>query len=59
MFRVMAMGEGGMMSEPSDQVSTTPMVPTPALPVFGALVLGAGLVAAGRRRLRAGRLLKA
>ena len=39
-----------------------PMMPTPALPVFGVLALGAGLVAAGRRRLRARReprLLKA
>jgi hypothetical protein len=55
MFRVMAMGDGGMMSGPSDEVSAMPMMPTPALPVFGALVLGAGLVAAGRRRLRARR----
>ena len=59
MFRVYAVDADGMMSDPSDEVSTTPMVPTPALPVFGALVLGAGLVAAGRRRLRARRLLKA
>ena len=43
----------------SGEAKGTPMVPTPALPVFGALVLGAGLVAAGRRRLRAQRLLKA
>ena len=45
----------------SDVVTGTPMMPTPALPVFGALALGAGLVAAGRRRLRARqrRLLKA
>ena len=28
------------------------MTPTPALPVFGAFALGAGLLAAGRRRLR-------
>ena len=62
MFRVMAMGEDGMMSGPSDEVSAMPMMPTPALPVFGVLALGAGLVAAGRRRLRARRqprLLKA
>ena len=59
MFRVYAVDADGMMSDPSDEVSTTPMVPTPALPVFGALVLGAGLVAAGRRRLRARRLLNA
>jgi hypothetical protein len=62
MFRVIAMGEGGAMSNPSDEVSAMPMMPTPALPVVGALLLGAGLVAAGRRRLRARRqprLLKA
>ena len=47
------------MSTPSAEAKQTPMVPTPALPVFGALALGAGLVAAGRRRLRARRLLKA
>ena len=35
------------------------MTPTPALPFFGAVALGAGLVAAGRRRLRAQRQLKA
>ena len=39
----------------SEEARQTPMVPTPALPVFGALALGAGLVAAGRRRLRAQR----
>ena len=46
----------------SIQARQTPMMPTPALPVFGVLALGAGLVAAGRRRLRARRqprLLKA
>ena len=37
---------------------TMPM-PTPALPVFGALALGAGLVAAGRARLRRRRALQA
>ena len=35
---------------------TTP-TPTPALPVFGAFALGAGLLAAGRRRLRRQQLL--
>ena len=48
------------LSTQSAEAKQTPMVPTPALPVFGALALGAGLVAAGRRRLRAQRrLLKA
>ena len=32
--------------------TTTPTTPTPALPLVGILGLGAGLVAAGRRRLR-------
>ena len=41
--------------EPSVEARQTPMMPTPALPVFGVLALGAGLVAAGRRRLRARR----
>ena len=39
----------------SDEEKATPMAdatPTPALPVFGAFALGAGLLAAGRRRLR-------
>ena len=39
----------------SAEARQTPMMPTPALPVFGVLALGAGLVAAGRRRLRARR----
>ena len=46
----------------SGEARAMPMMPTPALPVFGVLALGAGLVAAGRRRLRARReprLLKA
>ena len=60
MFRVMA-GNAAGYGPASGDVSATPMMPTPALPVFGALALGAGLVAAGRRRLRARqrRLLKA
>ena len=57
MFRVFAKFGDGDMSQPSDEVKAMPMIPTPALPVFGALVLGAGLVAAGWRRLRARRLL--
>ena len=32
--------------------TVTVMVPTPALPIFGAVALGAGLLAAGRARLR-------
>ena len=54
MFRVFAKFGDGDMSRPSDEVKAMPMVPTPALPVFGA----AGPVAAGRRRLRARRLLQ-
>ena len=57
--RVMAYGTGDMMGEYSQEMMATPTVtPVPALPIFGALALGAGLVAAGRRRLRAQRLLK-
>jgi hypothetical protein len=40
------------LGEYSDEEEATPMMPTPALTLFGTLVLGAGLVAAGRRRLR-------
>ena len=60
MLRVKAGNDVGY-GPASDEVTATPMMPTPALPVFGALALGAGLVAAGRRRLRARqrRLLKA
>ena len=38
----------------SDEEEVTPMegTPTPALPLFGAFALGAGLLAAGRARLR-------
>ena len=51
---------GEAKSEASDIVRATPMStePVPALPLFGMLALGAGLVAAGRRRLHAQRLLK-
>jgi hypothetical protein len=34
------------------------MTPTPALPIFGAFALGAGLLAAGRRRMKQQRLLR-
>ena len=37
---------------PAMKATPMAMTPTPALPVFGAFALGAGLVAAGRRRLR-------
>jgi hypothetical protein len=60
LVRVRAVDSAGAMGEWSDSGSGTPMameepeepMPTPALPIFGALALGAGLVAAGRRRLR-------
>ena len=39
----------------SDEETATPMagamIPTPALPLFGVFALGAGVLAAGRRRL--------
>ena len=59
MVTVMAMA-GDMEGPASAAVSGTPMPsePVPALPLFGMLALGAGLVAAGRRRLHAQRLLK-
>ena len=44
-----------MCGDWTDEEEATPMagaMPTPALPVFGAFALGAGLLAAGRRRLR-------
>ena len=42
------------LGEYSDEEMATPMAatPTPALPLFGAFALGAGLLAAGRARLR-------
>lgn len=48
---------GGMSANWSEAVMGTPMAgamptPTPALPLFGAFALGAGLLAAGRARLR-------
>ena len=52
---VSSMNEKTRQSDPSIEARQTPMMPTPALPVFGVLALGAGLVAAGRRRLRAQR----
>ena len=55
-------GKGWSDWEPTRPARTTPTAggaagtptptPTPALPVFGAFALGAGLLAAGRRRLR-------
>ena len=62
--RIVARGEGDMMGEYSAEMMATPMAPeepvepVPALPLFGAIALSAGLVAAGRRRLRAQRLLR-
>ena len=60
LVRVRAVDSAGAMGEWSDSGSGTPTamekpeepMPTPALPIFGALALGLGLVAAGRRRLR-------
>ena len=48
---------GGMSANWSGTLMGTPMAgamptPTPALPVFGAFALGAGLLVAGRARLR-------
>ena len=40
------------VGEYSEEEMATPMMPTPALTLFGALALGAGLVTAGRWRLR-------
>ena len=59
--RVVARGEGDMMGEYSEEMMATPMAmtPTPALPLFGAFALGAGLVAAGRARLRRRQALEA
>ena len=48
-------GDPDRLGPYSDTEKATPMmaaVPTPALPLFGAFALGAGLLAAGRRRLR-------
>ena len=42
----------GMPSADATTTTTPTPTPTPALPLFGILGLGAGLVAAGRRRLR-------
>ena len=51
-------GEYSRVSADTRGTPTADAMPTPALPLFGMLALGAGLVAAGRRRLRAQRLLK-
>ena len=60
--QVAAMSDAGMgaysETEPGVPMMPEEDVPTPAQPLFGVLALGAGLVAAGRRRLRAQRLLK-
>ncbi len=57
--QVRAVNSAGGMGEYSVKMTATPGMagtptptPTPALPVFGAFALGAGLLAAGRRRLR-------
>jgi hypothetical protein len=66
--RVHAMNEAAGYSPASEIVTVTPMegageededdpMPTPALPIFGAMALGAGLLAAGRARLRNRRAL--
>ena len=52
-------GNADGYSEWSEAMSATPMMPTPALPVFGAFALGIGLVAAGRARLRRRQALQA
>ena len=57
--RVKATSSGGDSADWSDVVTETPMAdatPTPALPLFGAIGLGAGLLAAGRTRLRRRRM---
>ena len=56
--RVMAYGDGDMRGEYSEETMVTTGMATPALPLFGALALGAGLVAAGRARLRRRRALQ-
>ena len=65
LVRVRAVDSAGAMGEWSDNGSGTPMaameeeeepMPTPALPIYGAFVLGAGLLAAGRARMRRRRL---
>ncbi|MCY3842870.1 MAG: fibronectin type III domain-containing protein [Acidobacteria bacterium] len=55
--RVAAMNDAGMgpYSEPEAGTPMAPeeeAVPTPALPLFGAIALAGALVAAGRRRMR-------
>ena len=53
-------GDADGFGDWSEAMGATPMPtePVPALPLFGMLALGAGLVAAGRRRLRTQRLLR-
>lgn len=58
--RVAAINDAGTGPYSASEAGTpmaTEEVPTAALPFFGALALAAGLVAAGRRRLRARRFL--
>jgi hypothetical protein len=50
-------GESSDIMVTLGQPSSGGTTPTPALPVFGAFALGAGLLAAGRRRLRRQQLL--
>jgi hypothetical protein len=55
LVRVRAVDSAGNMGVWSDNGSGTPMMeatPTPALPLFGAFGLGAGLLAVGRARMR-------
>ena len=56
--RIAANSEAGMGPYSEPEAGTPMPVEVPALPLFGMLALGAGLVAAGRRRLHAQRLLK-
>ena len=59
--QVAAVNKNGM-GEYSESAMGIPMMmptPTPALPIFGAVALGAGLLAAGRARLRGRRQLRA
>ena len=60
-IRIRSTNDGGTMSDWSSEVMGTPSaaVPTPALPLTGAFALGAGLLAAGRARMRRRRELHA
>ena len=52
LVQVRAVDSAGNAGPWSDSGSGTPMMPTPALPVFGAIALAGALAAAGRRRVR-------